>query len=191
MLFISWYMTCKGSFLFLVAEFLRSEVMSCRREIRKLVYRVVQVKEKLIARANELTEVSSCKHSWHLATGKAVFMSVLSFVRSSCLTWPLHPGKGLSKVIKPTELETDGSSPFIFVWVFCFFGFDRRLETGHFEQMFRTNVPEICRVIWLFFCNLIASLRCSQIMISSGIVLNYSGFYQLPNSRYWRVLSGF
>lgn len=73
------------------------------------------------------------------------------------------------------------SSPFIFVWVFCFFGFDRRLETGHFEQMFRTNVPEICRVIWLFFCNLIASLRCSQIMISSGIVLKL--FRVLPTSQ--------
>lgn len=141
MLFISWYMTCKGSFLFLVAEFLRSEVMSCRREIRKLVYRVVQVKEKLIARANELTEVSSCKHSWHVATGKAVFMSVLSFVRSSCLTWPLHPGEGLSKVIKPTELETDGLH---LLYLFGFFVFLALIEDSKLgilskcsERMFR------------------------------------------------------
>ena len=66
----------RGSFLFLDAEFLCSEVMSCRREIRKLMYRVIQVKEKLIARADELTEVSPCKHSRHGATKKAVFMCV-------------------------------------------------------------------------------------------------------------------
>lgn len=83
MLFIPWDTTYRGSFLFLVAEFLRSEVMSCRREMCKLMYRVIQVKEKLIARADELTEVSSCKHSWHRATRKAVFMSVYNLCQAA------------------------------------------------------------------------------------------------------------
>ena len=73
----------RGSFLFLVAEFLRSEVMSCRREMCKLMYRVIQVKEKLIARADELTEVSLCKHSWYRATRKAVFMSVYNLYKAA------------------------------------------------------------------------------------------------------------
>jgi len=59
----------------------------------------------------------------------------------------LNPGKGLSKIIKPTELEIDGLHLLYFVWGFCFSGVDRRLETGHFEQMFRTDFPEIYSAI--------------------------------------------
>lgn len=49
-----------------------SEVMSCRREIRKLVYRVIQVKEKLIARADELTEMQKQRQVdlWRLLQSK-------------------------------------------------------------------------------------------------------------------------
>jgi len=54
----------------------------------------------------------------------------------------LNPGKGLS-IIKPTELEIDDLHLLYFVWSFCFSGVDRRLETGHFEQMFPTDFPVI------------------------------------------------
>lgn len=83
MLYISVDMTYRGSLLFFVGEFLRSEVMSCRREIRKLMYRLIQVKAKLIARADELTEVSSCRHIWHRVIMKAVYTGVYNLSKAT------------------------------------------------------------------------------------------------------------
>lgn len=49
---------CRASF-FVFHECLFSEVMSCRREIRRVMHRLLQIKAKLVARAEELTEVGS------------------------------------------------------------------------------------------------------------------------------------
>lgn len=80
----------------------------------------------------------------------------------------MNPGKGLS-IIKPTELELDGLHLLYFVWSFCFSGVDRRLETGHFEQMFRTDFPVIYWAIWLSMTLFSVKHPCdnSQIMVSS------------------------